>query len=72
MMFGVVYIVLGLIAYKHVMSEDKQDRMGALSPWWAFYDDLFNDAGKRLCKMGKTVFGLFAAAAIAYVAHRGF
>lgn len=71
MVLGVMYLILGFVAYGHVRSDEKRERMAALSPWWAFYSDLYNDAGRKLCTSGKIVFGVFLVIAIVYAAQNG-
>jgi hypothetical protein len=71
LVLGVIYLILGLVAFGHVGSDDKRERMAALSPWWAFYSDLYNESGRKLCTGGKIVFGVFLVISIVYVAQNG-
>ena len=51
---GLPYIVLGFAAYGH-FSADGSKKMLAAGPWWAFYDEYYDDTGKKLCRYGKII-----------------
>ena len=47
---GVTYVILGLVAYPHVVGDSVPDKMCAAGPWWATYSRVYDDTGRKLCK----------------------
>jgi len=64
------YVAMAFAASSHVKPEKRDsrgvNRLIALTLWWPFYTDLYDEAGLRLCPYGRLL--LFVAVA-AYVAH---
>lgn len=57
--FGVLYLFIGVMAYAHRLAE--ADASGAArlfrrDLWWAFHGEQFNVAGRRLCSLGRVLF----------------
>ena len=50
---GFFYLFLWIGAYHHRINKDEQ--FTALSPYWCFYENTFDDEGKNLCKKGKLI-----------------
>ena len=70
LLLSVLYVAMAFYASSHVKPE-KRDRRGvnrlfALTLWWPFYTDLYDDAGLWLAPYGKLV--LFATAGL-YITH---
>ena len=53
--FGLIYLVMGLVAYSHTLRDDRSDKMLAVSPWWAIYSSNYDEFGKKLSKHGKRI-----------------
>ena len=53
LLLGAVYIVLGIVAYQHIESDDLGDRMGAAGPWWALEKHIYDREGQVLCTWGR-------------------
>jgi hypothetical protein len=56
MVCGIAYVLLGVMNYGNVSSGNRNDKFGAAGPWWAFYGDICNASGKRVCQWGKVAF----------------
>lgn len=52
-LLGFVYLIMGFIAYGHRLESSSE--IDALTPWWAFNRDTYDDAGKKLCFYGKVI-----------------
>ncbi len=53
LILAIVYLAIWVAAFQHRVDKSKQ--FGALSPYWCFEDALYDDQGKRLCRIGKPV-----------------
>lgn len=64
------YVAMAFTASSHVKPEKKDsrgvNRLIALTFWWPFFTDLYDEAGRRLCPYGRLV--LFLAVGT-YVLH---
>lgn len=58
---ALAYLVMGLLAYSHTITENKGDKWLAISPWWAVYDHLYDDFGRTLSKYGKVILAIEVA-----------
>jgi hypothetical protein len=70
LLLSFVYIVMTFVAWAHVKPE-KRDKRGvnrvfALTLWWPFYEDLYDDAALRLCRYGKLLIPVITVLYIAY------
>lgn len=64
--FTVLYVVLAILAFNHVIQEKKSKFSGgllALTFWWPFYN-MYDEYGKKLCIYGKV---LLPATVITYI-----
>lgn len=50
-----LYVIFGLVAYGH-QNLEKEDRSWALSTFWAFFPDAYDDVGRSFCGVGKKLF----------------
>jgi len=64
LLLGTVYTVMALIAYGHVDEEKTYNRAIIYAPFWPFYPDIYDDAGRALCTPGKWMFTVIWAGAI--------
>lgn len=55
LLLGVVYIVLGILAYQHIESDDFGDRLRAAGPWWALEKQIYDHEGQVLCTWGRWI-----------------
>jgi len=63
LILNVIYVILAIAAFAHVIEEKKvkqSDRMLALTFWWPFYDDMYDESGQKLCKFGKILLPITA------------
>ena len=44
---SLIYVIFMIMAYSH-----SNDKIAAISPWWCFYLDTYDEYGKKLCKKG--------------------
>jgi hypothetical protein len=49
-LLGSTYLILGLIAYKHIESDSKSE---AFHPGWCIPSKLYDDKGRDLCFWGR-------------------
>ncbi|MBX2808809.1 MAG: hypothetical protein KTR20_09280 [Cellvibrionaceae bacterium] len=56
-LLALIYLFLWIGAYFHRVNE--KDQLSALSPYWCFCDEVFDDSGKKFCKKGKIIVLLF-------------
>ena len=69
---GVVYVVLGVVAFNHVITEKTTSlvpRAASLTFWWPFYD-IYDEQGRKLSVYGKIVFVLTIAAYVLWFSQR--
>lgn len=56
LILGTIYTVTALIVYGHVDKNKTYNRAIIYAPFWPFYPDIYDDAGKALCTPGKWMF----------------
>lgn len=66
-----VYLVMGMIAYSHTLKNTKSDKMLAISPWWAMYNSIYDDFGRKLSKYGKVILFIEVAGFIMWTISKG-
>lgn len=72
-LLSVLYTALAFIAFGRVKQEKKaslSDRFLALTLWWPFYDDLYDESARKLCLYGKFLFPVTAAAYVVWAVLR--
>jgi hypothetical protein len=69
-LMSIGYVAMAFAASSHVRPEKRDsrgvNRLFALTLWWPFYTDLYDETGLRLCLYGRL---LLFMAVVAYVAH---
>jgi Ca2+/Na+ antiporter len=53
---GLIYALLGFVAYFHVSKEQHVDKGWALSLVWSLNEKSYDEYGKKLCAIGKPLF----------------
>ncbi|KPJ92846.1 MAG: hypothetical protein AMJ55_09130 [Gammaproteobacteria bacterium SG8_15] len=51
--FGLFFLMLTISAYSHASEKEK---LTAISPYWCFYESIYDEQGKQLCKKGKFMY----------------
>ncbi len=52
-LISLAYLGLMFMAYPHA---DEKKKLYAISPYWFFYFSVYDEEGKKLCKIGLGVF----------------
>ena len=47
---GVFFLGLMVFAFPHAKDTEK---LTAISPYWCFFESIYDEEGKKLCKIGK-------------------
>jgi len=66
-MLSFVYMVMSLLAFRHIPDMRYRNQAQAVSPWWVFHPTIYDEKGKRLCRYGRLVLLLNLLAFIAWL-----
>ena len=51
-------LILGAMSSRHLTVEDWGTQATHLSPTWCFHEEIYDQHGKRLCRVGRYLFWL--------------